>query len=118
MKKHAVIILLIAILVPALMAETEDITLTKAGQKFFEAGKYTEAIEKYDQALMVNPDNYFTFQCSGEAYLKLGDKETALLQFERSYNINPSPKTKQYIDDLRKTIRRSVGILLIRPEGW
>jgi hypothetical protein len=97
--------LLLLILTSVVLAESEDIQLTRAGIDYYKAGNYQKAVELFEQAVIVNPDNFQPFQYSAMAYLQLGDRETALLQFERAYNIFPNPKIKKYIDDLKKTVR-------------
>lgn len=111
MKKTFLILAVLSMIfsATALAAESEDMQLTRAGVALFKAGQYEEAIAKFEDAIVINPDNYYAFQYSGMAYLQSGDKDTALLQFERANMIYPNPKMKKYIDDLKKTVRRSAS---------
>lgn len=114
MKKIFAAILLVSLFCVPSFAGKDDMDLVKKGMQLYQAGQYQESIDILEQALYINPDNFYAAQYSGMAYLKLGDQESALLQFERAYYVNPSPKTKKYIDQLKNKVR-GAGVFMLYP---
>jgi Ca-activated chloride channel family protein len=55
----------------------------RAGNRLFEQRKYAEALERYDDALLENPDNKALAINKGSAHFKLGEYDQALKNFRR-----------------------------------
>jgi len=57
-------------------------TYNYLGESYFEAGKTEEAIEAFNNAVAYNPDLERARYNLGRAYLKLGDRDSAAVQYE------------------------------------
>lgn len=61
-------------------------------------GKWTEAIEGFNQSLQLNPSNLLATFSIGECYLKLKDFAKAKEFFEQAIKIDPNhPKPKEFL---------------------
>jgi len=105
MRKTAVLAVLALILSVSLAcAETLDMKWIKYGTKMYKAGQYEKAILAYEKAIEVNPDNSYAYQYMGYAYLQLKDNVTADEDFQRAYDILPTPALKKQIDALDEKV--------------
>jgi tetratricopeptide (TPR) repeat protein len=57
---------------------------------------YSRAIEKYQQAIKINPDHYGTYYNLADSYRKLGQSEQALRAFEKALEISPNDARTHY----------------------
>jgi tetratricopeptide (TPR) repeat protein len=74
--------------VPAVNAQTAGV-LSVEGDELFDEGKYEEALEKYDQALALEPNLAMAWVGKGMAHNALEDYSEALDAFEMAISINP-----------------------------
>ncbi len=65
-------------------------TLIKAGNTYYDAQQYKDAITYYQRALDVQPSNADVRTDMGTAYWYMGDADTALREFDRSLQYNPT----------------------------
>jgi tetratricopeptide (TPR) repeat protein len=63
---------------------------TDKGIILADLGRLPEALQTYDRALAVNPDNADTWDFKGEAHFKLGQLREALAACERALQIDPN----------------------------
>ncbi len=61
------------------------------GLAMFNAAEYREAAAAFEQVTRLQPDNYLGFQQLGTVYQRLGDTDQAVLNYQRSIAIRPSP---------------------------
>ena len=59
------------------------------GDKFFEDGDYTRALEEYEFALQQEPDAPYLARAKARALMQLGRNEEALAWFDRAVNLQP-----------------------------
>ena len=57
---------------------------------FTSLGKYQEAIEWYDKALKIDPNNVFALNNKGLALSNLGKYEEAIEWFDKALKIDPN----------------------------
>jgi uncharacterized protein YjbI with pentapeptide repeats/uncharacterized caspase-like protein/Tfp pilus assembly protein PilF len=70
---------------------------TEQGGKLLNSGKYKEAIESYDEALKIIPDDFEVIYYKGLAFFNLTNYEEAIKYFEQCLNLNPEyPKALEY----------------------
>jgi tetratricopeptide (TPR) repeat protein len=59
------------------------------GRNRYQRGDYKGAIEDYNQAIILNPDNPNAYYSRGLLLHQLGDAMSAVLDFERALELNP-----------------------------
>jgi cytochrome c-type biogenesis protein CcmH/NrfG len=59
------------------------------GNMYFDAGRFSEAAEWYQQALKLQPNNVNVSTDLGIAYYYMNDPDKALAQFDRSLTVDP-----------------------------
>lgn len=99
------------------------------GNLYFDAERYDEAVQWYQEALDADPDNADVSTDLGVSYYYLNQPDRALAQFERSLAIDPShTKTmlnegivlafgKQDLDGAARAWQRVVDLAPQSPEG-
>ena len=60
------------------------------GRACLDKGKYDDAIEDYDKAIALAPNDAIAYYNRGVAYYEKGDKEQAIADFRKALEINPS----------------------------
>jgi len=60
------------------------------GFAFSESGEYNKAIEAYDKAINIDPNNAFAWNSKGYALAKLGENRRALEAYDKAIAINPN----------------------------
>ena len=55
-------------------------------------GQYREAISLLEKAATLQPKNAIVFQNLGNSFLKIDQKEKALINFKKSLKLNPNNK--------------------------
>jgi 3-oxoadipate enol-lactonase len=63
--------------------------LNQTGYGYLQAGKVKEAIELFKLNVLAYPNSWNTYDSLAEAYMTDGNKETALLYYEKSLKLNP-----------------------------
>lgn len=62
----------------------------KKGNAFFQAQKWTDAIDEYTEGLKRNPDNHFIYSNRAACYTKLMDWNSGLKDVDRCLSIDPT----------------------------
>lgn len=70
--------------------ENLAITYSNRGNSFFDLGNLERAIEDYNKALKLNPDDTVTLSNRGAAYIELKRYDEALEDFTRATTLQPS----------------------------
>jgi tetratricopeptide (TPR) repeat protein len=63
--------------------------LNQAAYGYLQGGKIKEAIELFKLNVMAYPDSWNTYDSLAEGYLADGNKELAILYYEKSLELNP-----------------------------
>ncbi len=63
--------------------------LNLAGYRYLQGGKVKEAIELFKLNVLAYPDSWNTYDSLAEAYMADGNKELAILYYEKSLELNP-----------------------------
>ena len=61
----------------------------QSGNKYFQQGNYTAAIEDYDRAINLNPEYAIAYYNRGNAKYKLEQYEAAITNYDKAINLNP-----------------------------
>jgi 3-oxoadipate enol-lactonase len=78
--------------------------MNSVGYRFLQSGKIKEAIELFRLNTIAYPDSWNVYDSLGEAYLKDGQKELALKNYEESVRRNPgNTAAQQIIKELKAT---------------
>jgi tetratricopeptide (TPR) repeat protein len=81
------------------------------GIKQLQNQQYEKAIVSFEKALQINPDNAAAFEYAGKAYLKLGDKSSAIDYYRMAFDLKPSQGLKQTVEELRGEVFGMRGFL-------
>jgi 3-oxoadipate enol-lactonase len=73
--------------------------LNQAAYGYLQGGKVKEAIELFKLNVMAYPDSWNTYDSLAEAYLADGNKELAILYYEKSLELNP--ENSNAVDQLK-----------------
>ena len=82
----------------------------KAGNNFTTAGQYAEAVEEYEAALELDPDNVDVMTNLGVAYYQLGQPSMAIDMYNKAMEIAPEDA------DIRSNLAASY-VQQYEPEG-
>lgn len=63
--------------------------LLKSGQELHELGRYTEAIDKYRQAIQIDRYNSEIYYYQGLSFEALGDRQNTIKSWDKALEINP-----------------------------
>jgi tetratricopeptide (TPR) repeat protein len=78
--------------------------MNSMGYRFLQSGKIKEAIELFRLNTIAYPESWNVYDSLGEAYLKDGQKELALKNYEESVRRNPgNTAAQQIIKELKAT---------------
>jgi len=73
------------------------------GYRFLNANKIGEAVEIFKMSVELFPESFNTWDNLGEAYMKKGDKAGAIMNYEKSLELNPeNDNAKKMLELLRK----------------
>ena len=72
------------------MTQIEE--LCKKGKLFFEKGEFLEAMECYEQAILLNPNDPDLWNFKGNVLRTMGRYQEAIDCFNRSLEIDPRDK--------------------------
>jgi len=75
--------------VDVLSKDTTLRLLTNSGGRLLADGKLQEAIEIFEFIVSEDPAFPYGYEGLGEAYMKIGDKEKAILNYQKTLEINP-----------------------------
>ncbi len=93
MKKYLVIIILIFLLsisLPCVVSAESSATLTTKGDELFNAGKYQEALDAYNESIALETNNARAWAGQGYAYNAISNFPAALVSLERATVISPN----------------------------
>jgi tetratricopeptide (TPR) repeat protein len=93
MKKYLVIIILIFLLsmsLPCVVSAESSATLTMKGDELFNAGKYQEALDAYNESIALETNNARAWAGQGYAYNAISNFPAALVSLERATAISPN----------------------------
>jgi tetratricopeptide (TPR) repeat protein len=94
--------LLICMVIQPVMAETAEELFVK-GQDLADQGKYSQAIQYYDQALAITQTNDQIYYFKGNALLYLKKYQEAIDTYNAALAINPQNKAAQHNLNTAKT---------------
>src|SRR5215831_16812338 len=77
---------------PSREAITEAKKLYKAGEKYGDSGRFTEAANSFEQAVKLNPEYADAYLGLGHAYYDLRQWEPAIKNLQRCVDLNPKDK--------------------------
>ncbi len=70
--------------------------------RYLASGRVDEAVELFKLNVLAYPGSFNVYDSLGEAYLKRGDRELAVLNYEKSLSLNPeNQNAKDVLDTLR-----------------
>ena len=67
----------------------DAVTRVQLGNMYFDAGRYPEAVQYYEQAMKLQPKDVNVSTDLGISYYYMNDADKALAQFQRSLDIDP-----------------------------
>ena len=67
--------------------------LNTIGYNYLNTKKYTEAINIFKIITEIYPESWNAFDSLGEAYMKVGNNELAIENYEKSIKLNPDSKS-------------------------
>ena len=79
-----------ALKVTAQQNPSDALTRVELGNMYFDAGRFPEAVDWYQQALKITPKDVNASTDLGIAYYYMNDPDKALAQFDRSLAIDPA----------------------------
>lgn len=72
------------------------------GYRLLSQNKVAEAIEVFKLNVSEHPDSFNAYDSLGEAYMKQGDKELAILNYKKSLELNPDNENgKKMLENIR-----------------
>lgn len=84
---------------------TYDMTVFKIGTALFEAGRIKEAITEFQEGVNLAPKNAQMRYSLALAYLKDGNKKSALAEFRKTVEMDPVSDAAHKANDYIKTLR-------------
>jgi tetratricopeptide (TPR) repeat protein len=77
--------------------------LNALGYRLLENNKVKEAIEIFKFVVLQYPKSYNAYDSLGEAFMRAGEKDLAIRNYEKSLELNPNNENaKKKVEDLRK----------------
>jgi tetratricopeptide (TPR) repeat protein len=74
------------------------------GVIYYRQKKYTQAIEDYNEAIKIEPENVDAYISRGIAYSSMGDHEKAISDYEKAISIDPSNVDAYYAMGFTQTL--------------
>lgn len=93
MKKYLIFIILVFLLLaclPCVASAESSATLTMKGDELFDAGKYQEALDAYNQSVALEPKNARAWAGQGYTYNAMSDYADALTSLDKALAISPN----------------------------
>ena len=60
------------------------------GASYYNVGQYQRAIEDYDKAIELDPNNDRTYQQRGDCYVELGQYQRAIEDYGKAIELDPN----------------------------
>jgi len=73
----------------------DEMFLNRIGYIWMSAGHFSEAIEVFKLITEAFPGSFNAYDSLGEAYMKIGDKQNAIINYMRSLELNPDNKNAE-----------------------
>jgi Tfp pilus assembly protein PilF len=86
-----------------------DLTILRLGRALLEGGMFREAITELKEGVVMSPKNADMHFALGQAYLKNGEKQSALASFRQAAALSPATETGRTAQDYIATIERPQG---------
>jgi len=86
-----------------------DITILRLGRALLEAGRIRDAITELQEGITIAPKNPEMHLALGQAYLKNGEKRSALAAFKTAAELAPRTDTGRAARDYIATIEKAPG---------
>src|SRR5580700_4147512 len=77
-------------LATALRAQDQSAQYLQAGNTFYSQKSYDQAIRYYQAATQMNANSWQAYQGLGGCYYAKGDNSNALVNYQKSLDINPN----------------------------
>lgn len=82
---------------------SEENDFNNLGYSLLNRGKSIESIKVFKLALEIYPNSANLYDSFGEAYMKSGDNKNAIINYEKSLDMNPgNNNAKEKLDQLKK----------------
>ena len=78
------------------LSEISATNWSEIGRQAIDANRWNEAINAYDKALELNPNDASAFNNRGFAYSNLGKYRQAILDYDRAIELNPKDADAYY----------------------
>jgi len=78
------------------LSEISATNWSEIGRQAIDANRWNEAINAYDKALELNPNDTSAFNNRGFAYSNLGKYRQAILDYDRAIELNPKDADAYY----------------------
>jgi tetratricopeptide (TPR) repeat protein len=72
------------------MVQQDSNQMRESADKLVADGQYREAVEQFDNALAIAPDDVETIRKKADAFVKLGDAESALECYDQAIAVDPN----------------------------
>jgi len=80
----------------------EEVEMNVLGYNYLQGGKIRDAIQLFLLNTVAYPDSWNVYDSLGEAYLKDGQKELAIKNYQKSLELNPgNVNAKQVVEELK-----------------
>jgi tetratricopeptide (TPR) repeat protein len=77
--------------------------LNSLGYRLLGNNKLKEAIEIFKFVVLEYPESYNAYDSLGEAYMRAGEKDLAIRNYEKSLELNPkNENAKKMLENLRR----------------
>ena len=64
--------------------------LVRQGDEYFKLGQYQQAIEEYDKAIKLNPNDAIGYKTRGNSYLALAQYQRAIEDYDKAIELDPN----------------------------
>jgi tetratricopeptide (TPR) repeat protein len=106
--------------------EKVPIAYTNLGSFFANMGQLNKAIENFDKAIALNPNDYLAHSNRGAAFEKMGQLDKAIKSYDRAVTLNPNDFTAYYnrgitferMGQLKKAIEDFEQAIALNPNNY
>lgn len=105
-----IVVVLVALIVGFGIYNTPDNRLSRQldlGQKYLEEHNYEQAIVEFDKAIAIDPMSVEAYLGKVEAYIGLGDLQSAFDTLQTGYALTGDERLKEELDEVQKQLDRS-----------
>ena len=96
LKSMPILVLLIALMLVLVACGEDSLPYRNEGDDLSTIGYYQEAIEQYDEAIRIDPQDANTYNGRGLAYGGLGQYERAIQDYDEAIRLNPQDADAYY----------------------